>query len=261
MKNSIKITSIKILNRIKTLRKDVLFFGTISIISILLTELLLKYIPSFSRLHYDIGQVYIKFCYSFTSALLFYFIVVHLPREKRKLKSYRYINNKIARIDHELRILISLISSASDFKIEPKSLTIQELENACKKINPQNKVYSPIESNESFATWFDYLNFKGKRIKKEIQELFVLNETLDTELFEYLTFLDDEISNTMNFERQRFGNTDLSTWSKTIFELLKNCEDALESMRKRYYRYAKEYHYSARIRNQKRNESNAKETI
>jgi hypothetical protein len=113
---------------------------------------------------------------------------------------------------------------------------------ACEKINPQIGFQYNIESNITFDHWFEYLKFKGDRIKKLIHELIILNETIDSEFLQKLTFIDDEISMTMNLERQRFGNATLQYWSHTIHEIVLHNNDVTDIMRKKYRRYAAEYH-------------------
>jgi hypothetical protein len=82
-------------SRISGLRKEVRILLYFSILSILSIELVFNKFDSFYQLQYDLGVIYLKICYSYFSAFLFYYLVVYAPRERRRVKSFRYINNKI----------------------------------------------------------------------------------------------------------------------------------------------------------------------
>lgn len=238
-----------VLSRIETLHKSILIPAFVFIISIFFIELKLKYIPAYNEIQYNLWQIYLKICYSFTAATLFYFIVVHLPREKRKLKSVRYINNKSANIAHEISSLLITIGDRSGIALYTVKPNLQEYEKACGLINPQNKLWTINEPNVLFNNWFEYINFKGENIRKLISELFVLNDILDPEYFQLLTFIDDEVSTYMIFKSFP-DNTDLGTWSRALFSIAGLSHEMTTIIREKLKRYEFEYRdqYGKRIK-------------
>jgi hypothetical protein len=82
-------------SRFNSIKKEVLFLAIIAISSVLLLDVFLKSFPALNLFMYNIGQVYTKLCYSYFSAFIFYLLVVHFPRERRRVKSFRFLSNNI----------------------------------------------------------------------------------------------------------------------------------------------------------------------
>lgn len=81
--------------RFKALNSIVKYIFITSFISIILIELCFVKIESFNELQYSIGYIYIKLCYSYFSAFIFYYLIVFNPKENRKVISFMHITNKI----------------------------------------------------------------------------------------------------------------------------------------------------------------------
>lgn len=113
--------------RILSLNKWIKRFAAISIIVILLIEFGLNKIPAYSEFMYDFGVIILKLSYSFFSAFIFYFLVVHLPKEKRKANSYRILQNSITSLYNNLYLLL-----VSALKIEDSdNLTLEQFLKVC----------------------------------------------------------------------------------------------------------------------------------
>ncbi|WP_034923212.1 hypothetical protein [Gillisia sp. CAL575] len=246
-------------NRIGSIRKDLFLLLIISVITIIIIEFWLINIPASNDFFYHLGQINLKLSYSYFSAFIFYFLVIHSPKEKRKAKSFRQLNNKILAIDYELRDIITTALDAANYKYKDKlnfsvkKLSKEDFKQACKKVNPQN----PIKSNihyPPFSDWFEFLTFKGKEIKKLINEILLINDSIDSEVLELITFVDDETSRFI-YERKKFGNTDLENLSVSIYTTSEEVNELISVFRKKYNRYKYEYHYNYRLRNKKQKAS------
>ena len=146
-----------------------------------------------------------KLCYSFCAATIFYFFNQHLPKEERKVKAYRFINNKVSELYHETSLLLRNLNIDTRDKL--KEISIETVTLACLNINPQNPLLSKDESVTRFADWFEYLNYKSKRIKEIIRDLILLNESIDSELMEQLLTIEDIAYHHLFFDKRRFGIT------------------------------------------------------
>ena len=80
IKDFFKITNLRFIG----LRREIKFLLILSIISIISIEFILNKIKPFYNFQHDFGVVYLKLCYSYFSAFLFYYLVVYSPREREK---------------------------------------------------------------------------------------------------------------------------------------------------------------------------------
>ena len=85
-------------HRIKTLRTELKILFGISVFSVLIMDLWLNSVPEWFPFGAELGALYYKICLAFITGLIFYFINVHLVAESNKVKTYKYINNKAAKI-------------------------------------------------------------------------------------------------------------------------------------------------------------------
>jgi hypothetical protein len=248
--STIKFYILVLKNRIGTLKKYIFYPALLCFFSILAIELFLNHIPAKSKFQYDLGQIYLKLCYSFTSAFLFYFLVVHLPKEKKKTKVYRFINNKTHQIGSEIGNFILTVSEVSKVQIDREKSTESVYEDAFKKINPKVGFDSPVEFDSHFDNWKEYLFFKSERIKSMISDLLSLNESIDAEFLEILTLIEDDLSMHITWQMRGLAyQPNLVHISDAVFEMVKNSNDLKLILRKKYGRYAAEYHAGARVRN------------
>src|SRR5690606_23634509 len=218
----------------------------------LLYEFIFKYYNSPNIFIYNSGQIIIKLCYSYISAFIFYFLVVHITKENKKAKVYRQLNNKILLIESDLfEIIITILDSSNyqynnlngriNFKF--KDLKEKDFIEACKRINPLSPVSTKyLTYHPKFNDWYEYLTFKSEKISKIVNDIFLLNESLDTNLIDQLTYVDDEISK-LNYNRIKFGNKDLSVISTQILQTYYQNDELYNAFSKTYIYYKSEYKY------------------
>src|ERR1017187_7878839 len=132
---SLKFKMKVIKSRLMSLRREVLFFDATALFSIFLVDIFLIRFQAFNRTMFYVGQVYIKLCYSYFSAFIFYFLVVHAPRERRRIKSFRFLSNKISVMYRDIYFLFPELFKKPDLKIN--ELTGKEIQDLSKTINPK----------------------------------------------------------------------------------------------------------------------------
>lgn len=82
------------LKNFKFLRTELKYLFFISLISVLMIELIFSHFDEKFRNGYEIGQLILKLSYSYLSALLFYYLVVHYKRQDDKRKFYVILNDQ-----------------------------------------------------------------------------------------------------------------------------------------------------------------------
>jgi hypothetical protein len=186
---------LKIKNRITFLKKEIAIPALVCFVSILAIEFIFSNTPAKHKWQSEFGQVYLKFCYSYCSAFIFYYIVIYTPRERRKINLWIVLNNKTKYIDREIGYLFDEISKASSVKIDlqnPKEVTEDIMKEALGKIKP----FHPLTVNEmgfvkSYANWYDYLYNKRDTIRRYILEIAIHADIVDAELLGYLTIIEN----------------------------------------------------------------------
>lgn len=197
--------------RFQGIRNELLILLALSIISILLNQFWINKISAFNDFQYNIGTIWIKLCYSYLSSFIFYYLVVYSPKERKRTKAYRVINNKIHKINELVTEILSLKNE---------------------------------ESGDNNA---EFLEFKISFLQSEVQQLIIINDLLSDEMFLNLNNLNDVLSrrlhnyNEFSF-RKDFGINlrDLDFERK---ELYKNFYSEF------FKKYDFLYHYHERKRN------------
>jgi hypothetical protein len=219
-----------------------LFFYT-AFLSVLFVELIGKRFVAINHTFYVLGDIWLKLCYSLCAAIIFYFINQHFPKQKRKLKSIPFVSAKLAGIHFEVVLLIQTLSK--DFtEQEFSKLTRDWVEKECLKVNP----HLPLASSESatlFLNWFEYLNYKSKRIKALINDLLPLEDILEPGLMAIIYFIDQEVSGatSLNVDRRKIPNTNLSFYSNRIWHLVVDSEHAIRSRGKNHAKLERLHHH------------------
>jgi len=207
-------------NRIVSLGMT-LFLAIIAFSSILIIELCLGEIPAVNALCYKIGKVYLSICYSFLSAIVFYFIVVHVPKENRKANMYRFLNNKINSIDIKVRTIVSEIGISSLQKLDVLKPDENKIVNACNAINPQKALVTHEKFNRTYSDWFDFLLVKNDEIEKLIVVIVTIDNSIDRDILKVLTYIEDITYKIGTRVENKPGNQDLFFISRATCNIQK----------------------------------------
>lgn len=98
----------------KFLRKELKHIFYLSILLIFFIEFIgFSYEEIFPKAN-TIGNIVLRFCYSYISALIFYFLVVHHKRQDEKRKFYQSLNSKLNSIVLEHNRIYSQISKINN---------------------------------------------------------------------------------------------------------------------------------------------------
>lgn len=230
-----------LLIRLYAVRKEIRYAFLIAAISILAIELIFKNFPAPSQTFFSLGEIYLKICYSILAASIFFFINQHLPKEEKKLKYYRFINNKTLSINREIEFILESLKIPRANGGGYNNINEELIKDACSIINPMTPVFNIQESVSPFNDWYDYFNYKTLKIKELIRDLLLIDESLDTDLVEKLLIIEDVLVHSLYFDKKKWANSDLSTYSGSIYELTVQSRKAFKIMRERYKRFIDEY--------------------
>ena len=227
--------------RLVTVPKVIKYFFIIAASSVLLIELLFKRFPAPSHTFFAAGDIYLKLCYSICAAIIFYFINQHLPRQKRKAKAVVLISNALFMIQLEVYDLIRTVVGELDDKgtEEEKHKLVDE---ACKKFNPLHPIFNR-ESAIPFADWYEYINYKAKRIKTHTKDMLLMYDLIEPELMYILSVIQNEVSRSLELERKRYSNTNIEFMSHALWKLYVDCNYVFRCRGKYYFLAEREHHY------------------
>ncbi len=158
-------------------------------------------------------EVISRLAYALIGSTIFYTIVVYLPKEARKQKIARYLNNQIGSIDHRMRTLIVLIRESAGELPDP-GYAIPDVETMirlCTSINP-SKITS--KHHSVAGSWFDYIGRVGQAIQIDLQTVFHFNDLISKDVLGTLADLDDVLK--MHLVMGPYANGDLSAWARPI---------------------------------------------
>lgn len=234
-------------SRFLTVRKEVSFVALVALFSILLIELLLKKRPAPIELVYDLGQLYLKLCYSIFAAYLFYVINIHIPKEIRKVKTYRLVNNHVLSIEGLYELLLLTMFKPVNQTIDKDQLEKMnrfDFQKVCREIDPRSKIGSTnMFANGVFNTHYELIHYVMSKINSNLNELFIFHDLLDADLLRRLTTIKDMVNKYYLFDFQTFANTDMTALSHDLHELYAECQKMVDVFFKKYrHRYDFEYH-------------------
>jgi hypothetical protein len=232
------------------IRKEVRYLFVVSFVGIIVIEFWFnKYYPIYP-FQYDFGNVFLKLCYSYVSAFVFYFLIVYSPKERKRVKSFRFVNNKINRINNLIQGVIIVIFKASDPTIEKLSETnFSEFQKYFDKVNPVTSVEFHETGIILHKTYYEFLNYKMKILESNVQQLILINDLLNDELFLNLVNMNDIISKM--FPDYKIGTEkSLIMYSHSFYELNFERKELIKNFRKDFHpKYSFIYHYYERKRN------------
>ena len=235
-------------NRINSIPRPILLLSITAFISIILIEVWLINVPAPFSIFHQLGNIYLKLCYSFFSAFIFYFLIVHIPKEKRKLKALRLIGNKVSIINNHV---FNIMNAIFFRKLDPKNIyeiKAGAITEACKKINPQAQVEAINYDSAAYElishnNWFYFFNNSALSIKNEIKDILILNDSVDTGLLEALTHLDDSMRSIIY--KTNLNRTSLEFASLKLIEIKNDSYTLFKAFYKAYGKFLIEYHTNA----------------
>lgn len=254
------------LNSFYTLKKEVVFLAILSISVILLNEFLFKDIYSFSKFQYNLGQIIIKLSYSYTSAFLFYFIIVHLPKESKKVKTFNFMNSHLGMLNQYInQVFTNVFFGPENFYDELKREISREdfLKLCFHTDNTQILEVKNPHLNKTFTNRCHYINYEAKLIYDKTHELMLYNDILESEVFTALANLNYNCNILLSLDPSFFNEANLRNIFGinlyNIFILNQNLNKARIKFAKKYYKEA-DYSDFKNRKNNLYNQYNPKES-
>lgn len=188
-----------------TIKKDVLILAITSFFIIVLNEFFLKYLELNNKFFTDFLQIIVKLSYSYFSAFLFYFIIVHLPKERKKIKAYHFINSKIGLLSDEIGVMLSkiLIDPKESLNNIKKDINREDFLMLC-QINDNLNLISI--DNKIYRNKSEYAFYVIKEIYTKSHELLLYGDIIENDIF--IALID------LNY----FCNAFISSYSSHKFE-------------------------------------------
>lgn len=152
-----------------------------------------------------VGNIILKICYSYVSALIFYYLVVHHKRQDEKRKFYKVLGSKLNSFVFEHDGIYSNISKLNNNnKID--YFDKENLKLSLKNVNPHSIYDGVVYIDIGKATWLKHLFIVAERTKNEIEKIYLQSFLFDVELIDLL----DKLNNNLLFAQVRLFNTTLS---------------------------------------------------
>lgn len=184
----------------------------VSIISIASKLFILDDIPEKFKFGQEVGEMYLQLCLAFISSYIFYFVVVHLRREKDRENVNSFVNPYIrsagAQWKSQLKAMCESLGVSEPIGIPDEAFVADIFA----KIGSKGRSPLMKEYPSTYLSWFEYLWYYQSRVERFIT--IVLNKMpfLDSKLVQLLSELYEcEHFTSMRFYvGNRFANTDLS---------------------------------------------------
>ncbi|TJY42679.1 hypothetical protein E5161_07460 [Cohnella pontilimi] len=233
-------------NRVTTVRKELLVILIVCFVAIILFDSVLFRIPEWFTTAAIWGEMLYKLCFAYITGFVFYFLNIHLEKERAKVKLYVYIHNKIAdivRLNHDL---MDTIVQASQKTVENYNPSLEEIKQYCLSVNPHQRCAIPRLPFE-FNNYFLMIDFVHKDLKRIIDDLISIQANISIDVLELLAKIEDTVDNHVNlFQGVPTANRDLEVIHNGIHQLNGYTNDLYKTFHKKYKSHRWEYEQSYR---------------
>lgn len=246
-------------NRIFSVRKELMILFLVAVISIVLFDFWLINVPEIFPKAAIVGLIYYKICFAYITAFLFFFLNVHLQNYKTKVKTVKFVSNKIKDIElHSRDLMLTILGQKYDEK------SFEDLKEQCKLINykePHTYGNSKLAFGIARRDWSHTFNFINLSTRSLVVDLISLNVVLDSKILSLITeieqILAEEIDVHYGYHVHLIEDLDLNEyykdksiqyWVESIFKYRNKCKELLTYLDDEYGKYQLEYDYSNKIK-------------
>jgi hypothetical protein len=224
-------------NWFKTVRKELRYILYAAVLSVLLFDFWLFYVPSLFPYAYQLGQLWYKICLAYITSFIFYYVNVHIQGERLKSKTMIYVNNKITSIH---RSNVDFISSISP-TLEDEKVTKADYVTILTKINPHDKAtFKQRGIDFDYENWFIALDQFYKINKELIHDTLLFKDSINSDVLGILSRIDDNLYNHVNiFKGIPTGNLDLSIIADNLHYQFKLSEILIETFNEKHREHLK----------------------
>ncbi|MCO6462548.1 MAG: hypothetical protein J5I52_00225 [Saprospiraceae bacterium] len=222
----------------KFLRTELKILLYISITLILIIEFIgFSYHEIFPKTNI-IANIFLKICYSYVSALIFYYLIVHYKRQDEKRKFYTVLDTKLNSLilDHDR--IYSNISKLNNNKVIDTH-NKENLKNSLKNVNPHNIYDGIMYINVGKVDWLKHLHIVAENSKNEIEKIYLQSFLLEVELIKIL----DNLNNNSLFQQVRLivhasiSNQDFEAFFEAFYDYSNVIEILKEYKKKEIQKY------------------------
>lgn len=220
--------------------------------SVILMDAVLKKIPAPFEAFVIGGNLYYNVCLAYITSYVFYFVTDYLPNYKKKVNTFRYVNNKIGCIYEDKQDFLNQIINGSQLRTNNlteglNNIKQDDVRSACKNINPLSPVLLiSTKGLMRFSNWYQYFDYLNRLFKDNINDLLQVQDCLDEKILKRLTNIEDYFSQHINATKGKpLGNTDLEFFQKVIFKLHCECEMMIDDFTEANSAIEIQYHYEA----------------
>lgn len=185
-----------------------------------------------------IANIILKLSYSYISALIFYYLVVHFKRQDEKRKFYAILNKKLTSIVLEHNRIYSQISKLNN-NVQINYLDKENLKINLKNVNPHSIYDGIMYVNTGKVSWLKHLYIVAENTKTEIERIYLQSFLLEVELINLL----DKINNNSLFQQVRlFNHTTISNEDfESFYESFYNYSLKIDNLQKYVDKEIKKY--------------------
>lgn len=201
------------------LRTELKYLLLISSVFILFIEFIgFSYDEIFSNANI-LANIILKICYSYISALIFYFLVVHYKRQDEKRKFYTILEIRVRPFFQEHNRIVTEICRANN-NTEIDLRDIENIRSFLMNISCNEQYKERVFINQPNITWKNHLLYVAEYTKKDIEKIYLQSIFLDVELINLLEKLNEP--NLFSFLRQikdlKFDNQTLDVLINDFFD-------------------------------------------
>jgi hypothetical protein len=229
-----------LISKFMAINKWIRYLLLIALADILVMELLFRRYENGTEALAIISNIFLKISYSYVASFIFYFVAIHLDKERKRLSIFRIIHKKTHRINKEIADIFNVILTASNINDGYDETTnFEVIQKALAVVNVKNKITA---DHYEFNNIYLFLAYKGNRIKVLVNELLQFVDYLDSGYLRYLIFIDDLITDKHVFSGFPKADTlNLEYAANTFQQLHENSIELKNTYHKAYARFNEEY--------------------
>ncbi|PFW72153.1 hypothetical protein COL23_25725 [Priestia aryabhattai] len=240
-----------ITGKFKTVNKTLAKLLVIAILWVIIYDFILVDIPEWFPKASVIGLLTRNLCFAFMTGFIFYFVNTHLSGHKTKVKTYRYVANKVSTLDNmSINLILSIKHTLSLQNSGYEVPSRDDVSHWCKQIPNHIPVsFRVMAYTNIFPNWFKLFEFIDTETIKNVKDLLTLRDSLDSETLRLITNIENCTTTFLNMSKGvpfNTQNNSLEFWDLHIYEYRKMCNQLVTHLKKEYKVYEDEYHYLER---------------
>lgn len=251
------------IGKFKTINKTLAKLLGIAVAWVFLYDFILVKIPAWFPGASTLGLIARNICFAFITGFIFYFINTHLPNHKAKVKTYRYLANKITSLNALSSTLITTMKSTINLINLQKDVEKEEVIEWCKQIQANSAISFRVRAHRiEFDNWYQLFNHLDSETSKIVRDLLLVRDVLDSESLRLITNIENEVNMFMNISKGQplGGDSDsLNSFSFNIYEYRRLCRELRRHLKEEYKVHEYEYHYLEQKERRERNAQKAQQ--